>query len=327
MRTDTSRGPFEAPRGNCPGGDTSLNRLFENPGTIQGTEAMNAAKSSVEATDGLRTRLEEEIGRHRRVVVGFSAGVDSSVVAVAAHAALGENALAVTAITETITEEDLDLARRIVDSIGMRHRWIEYSELEIEGYAENPENRCYFCKDALYVRLAEVARELGGAVLLDGTNADDAADYRPGRQAAREQGVRSPLLELGITKSMVRDIAQSYGLPNHDKPSAPCLSSRVPYGTRITAAMLEQIGRAERNLRGLGFGELRVRHHGDVARVELPKSDFEAALRRSDEIDRAVREAGYRYVALDLRGFRSGSLNETLAGTPATLTQIEIPAQ
>lgn len=279
--------------------------------------------------EGLRRKLEEEIVGYGSVVVGFSAGVDSSVVAAAAHAALGERALAVTAITETITEEDLDLARYIVRVTGVRHRWIEYNELDIEGYAENPSNRCYFCKDALYLRLAEVALEEGGAVLLDGTNADDAGDYRPGRQAAREHGVRSPLLDVGITKADVRALAQLYGLPNHDKPSAPCLSSRVPYGTRITRAMLEQIGRAERNLRGLGFTELRVRHHNEVARLELPREDFAQAIVRADELDAAVRDAGYQYVSLDLRGFRSGSLNELLNKSSksdlSTLTQIQLP--
>lgn len=292
----------------------------------------NRAEATPEyGADVLRRRLEEDIARYGSVVVGFSAGVDSSVVAAAAHAALGNRALAVTAITETITEEDLDLARHIVRAIGVRHQWVEYNELEVDGYAENPSNRCYFCKDALYVRLAEVARGEGGAVLLDGTNADDAGDYRPGRQAAREHGVRSPLLELGLTKKNVRELARIYGLPNHDKPSAPCLSSRVPYGTRITRAMLEQIGLAERNLRELGFTELRVRHHNEVARVELPAEDFERAIAQADAIDAAVRRAGYRYVALDLRGFRSGSLNELLNQSPngdlSPLTQIELPTQ
>jgi uncharacterized protein len=225
----------------------------------------------------------------------------------------------VTAVTETITAEDLELARSIAERLGMRHELIEYNELEIPRYAENPANRCYFCKDALYSRLAALAGERGVAVILDGANADDLGDYRPGRDAAREQGIRSPLLELGITKVQVRQLADAYGLPNHDKPSAPCLSSRVPYGTAITREILEQIGAAERSLRGLGFRELRVRHHGEVARVELPREDHALALDMADAIDAAVRQAGYRYVSLDLRGFRTGSLNEVL-------TQIEIPA-
>jgi uncharacterized protein len=268
----------------------------------------------------LRRQLEETIAGYGPVVTGFSAGVDSSVVAAAAHAALGESALAVTAITETITTEDLDLAAAIAARLGMRHEFIEYNELDIPGYAENPANRCYFCKDALYVRLGALARQRGIVAILDGTNADDAGDYRPGRQAAGEQGVRSPLLELGITKADVRRLAALYDLPNNDKPSAPCLSSRVPYGTPITRELLDRIDRAERGLRALGFGELRVRYHGDVARIELPRADFQRALELADIINERVREAGFSYVALDLKGFRSGSLNETL-------TQIELPAR
>ncbi len=266
----------------------------------------------------LRAALEAHIAACGSVIVGFSAGVDSSVVAAAAHAALGARALAVTAVTETITDEDCALAERIAAQQGLRHETIAYNELDIPNYAGNPANRCYYCKDALYVRLAELARERGIATVLDGSNADDAGDYRPGREAAREQGVRSPLAELGITKAQVRALALEYGLSNHDKPSAPCLSSRVPYGTPITRAMLEQIGRAERALREMGFRELRVRHHGDVARVELPRADFERALACAEDIDRVLRDCGYRFSALDLRGFRSGALNEVL-------TQIEIP--
>ena len=269
--------------------------------------------------ESLRERLEKHIAGYGGAVVGLSAGVDSSVVAAAAARALGEHAIAVTAITETITEEDLELASELVARIGITHEHLRYSELAIENYAENPTNRCYFCKDALYSRLAAVARSRGTAVVLDGTNADDAADYRPGRTAAAEQGVRSPLLELGITKAEVRALAADYGLPNSEKPSAPCLSSRVPYGTPITPEILGRIGRAERGLRALGFGELRVRHHGEVARLEIPREDFARAIEIGPEIDRVVRDAGYHYVALDLRGFRSGSLNETL-------TQIELPA-
>jgi uncharacterized protein len=275
------------------------------------------------ATTDLAARLEGAIASMGRVVVGFSAGVDSSVVLAASVRALGERALAITARTETITEEDVVLAEEIAAAIGARHEWIEYSELAIENYAANPANRCYYCKDALYSRLASLAVERA-ATVLDGTNADDAGDYRPGRAAAREQGVRSPLLELGITKTQVRALASHYGLKNSGKPSAPCLSSRVPYGTEITIDILRQIGRAERALRALGFGELRVRHHADVARVELPREDFARAIERSGEIDAALREAGYRWVALDLAGFRSGSLNSVLE---PSLTQIEIPTR
>lgn len=275
----------------------------------------------------LRTRLEGRIREYETVVIGFSAGVDSSVVLAAAVSALGDRALAVTAVTETITSEDVELAERIAHDLGARHEWIEYSELAIENYSSNPTNRCYFCKDALYSRLAALAVDRGIATILDGTNADDAADYRPGRTAAQEQGVRSPLLELGITKAQVRALAAEYGLTNSEKPSAPCLSSRVPYGTEITLDVLRRIGRAERALRELGFGELRVRHHGEVARIELPRSDFDRALELSMRIDEAVREVGYRFVSLDLAGFRSGSLNTGLPAAGTSLTHIEMPAR
>ncbi len=261
--------------------------------------------------------LEEFIGTLGQVVTGFSAGVDSTVVALAASRALGERALAVTAVTETLTPEDLFLARSIATDFGLNYREIEYNELDIEGYAENPSNRCYFCKDALYSRLVELATAEGGRVL-DGTNLDDGGDYRPGLDAASEHGVLSPLRALSLTKEDVRALARHYRLPNSEKPSAPCLSSRVPYGSLITAEILTQIGNAERAVRSLGFEEFRVRHHGDLARLELPRSDFERALELAEEIEAVLQRCGYHFVALDLGGFRSGSLNRTL-------TTIDLP--
>ncbi|MBS1912986.1 MAG: ATP-dependent sacrificial sulfur transferase LarE [Bacteroidetes bacterium] len=280
-----------------------------------------APNAAIEAADvdELRARLERQIASYGSVVIGFSAGVDSSVVAAAAAAALGANVLAVTAVTETITREDQELATGIACGLGIAHELIAYNELDIPNYSLNPANRCYYCKDALYARLAAIATERGISAVLDGSNADDAGDYRPGRTAAAERAVRSPLLELGITKAQVRSLATVYGLPNHDKPSAPCLSSRVPYGTQITREILERIAAAERALRDLGFRELRVRHHDDVGRIEVPRDEFSRAVEMADAIDAAMRHAGYRYAALDLRGFRSGSLNEVL-------TQIELPA-
>ncbi len=272
----------------------------------------------------LRSNLESLIASYGSAVVGYSAGVDSSVVAAAAWHALAGKALAVTAVTETITTDDLLLAAQVAEQLGIAHQWLYYNELDIPNYAANPTNRCYFCKDALYVRLRQAADDVGYNAVLDGSNADDAGDYRPGRKAAQEQGVKSPLLELGITKAEVRQLATLYGLPNHDKPSAPCLSSRVPYGTRITREILEKIARAESLLRGLGFRELRVRHHDQVARIELPPSDFQRAIELAPQVDDAVRAAGYAYVSLDLRGFRSGALNEILT---ETLTQIQLPSQ
>ena len=268
---------------------------------------------------GVARQLERHIALIGPVVTGFSAGVDSTVVAVAAHHALGGDAVAVTAVTETLTPEDLDLARTIARDFDLHYREVHYRELEIEGYAENPSNRCYFCKDALYDRLSEISGELGAAIL-DGTNHDDRSDYRPGLSAAAEHGVRSPLRELSIDKEGVRELARHYGLPNAEKPSAPCLSSRVPYGTPITAELLRQVGAAERAIRDLGFSEFRVRHHGDLARLEVPREEFDGAIERADAIESALRACGYHFVALDLGGFRSGSLNRTL-------THIELPEQ
>ncbi len=266
----------------------------------------------------LRHRLEGEIASYGSVIVGFSAGVDSTVVAAAAHEALGENALIVTAVTETITEEDLELGRALARERGWDYLEVAYNELDLPNYAENPTDRCFWCKDGLYSHLRCLADERRIAIVADGANVDDIDDYRPGRKAATEWGVRSPLLDLGITKVQVREIARTYDLPNHDKPSAPCLSSRVPYGTAITREILQQINRAERALRELGFRELRVRHHDDVARIELPVADLQHAVELASIIDERLRTVGYRYVSLDLGGFRSGSLN-------SAIVEIELP--
>jgi len=268
----------------------------------------------------LRQRLEAEIASYGSVVVGFSAGVDSTVVAAAAHDALGSESLVVTAVTETITAEDLELARTLARERGWNYQEILYNELDLPNYAGNPIDRCYWCKDGLYARLSAIARERRFRYVADGTNIDDIGDYRPGRRAAAEHDIRSPLLDLGITKKQTRLLASTYQLLNHDKPSAPCLSSRVPYGTKITREVLMLIDGAERALRELGFRELRVRHHGDVARLELPSEDIPRAAAIAATINERLRAVGYRFVALDLRGFRSGSLNEVLV-------DIDLPAK
>lgn len=259
----------------------------------------------------MRRQLEHQIGTLGSAVVGFSAGVDSSVVAAASHNALGSRCHVVLAITETITREDVALARRIAGERAWNYREIVYNELEIPNYAANPVDRCYWCKDALYDRLSALAEEVG-AVVLDGSNADDRGDYRPGRRAASQRGVRSPLLELGISKERVRELAERYGLPNHDKPASPCLSSRVPYGTPITPEIIDRIDRAERAMRAFGFPIVRVRHHGDVARLEVPRSDLPRAVEMAAQIDEHLRSCGYRFVSLDLAGFSSGALNAML---------------
>jgi len=254
-------------------------------------------------------------------LVAFSGGADSALVAWAARAALGDRALAVTARSESLAPREAGGARTLAARIGIAHEEIAYSELAIPGYAENPPDRCYLCKGELFRRLAAIAAERGLAAVLDGSNADDGGDYRPGRRAGAELAVRSPLAEVGLGKGAVREALKVLDLPVWDKPSSPCLSSRVPYGEPITRAKLEQIGRAEAALSELGFRELRVRHHGSTARIELPKAEFARVL--SDglaaEIVARVRGAGFAFVALDLEGLRSGSLNRLLPTAKSTV--------
>lgn len=264
----------------------------------------------------LREKLARVTGVLRelgRVAVAYSGGVDSTLVLKLAHDALGENAIAVTAVSPSIPRYEREAAERIAAEIGARMLWIDTHELEDARYAANPVNRCYFCKTNIYDELLAAARAEGFTTLLDGTNADDTGDFRPGRQAALEQGARSLLQEAGITKAEVRIAARELGLANWDLPSAPCLSSRIPYGTPVTVETLEKIGRGEWALRERGFREVRVRHHGNVARIEVPVDAFERLLAYREEIVAELKAAGYTFVALDLTGLRSGSLNEGIA--------------
>ena len=258
--------------------------------------------------------LVARLGTLDGAVVAFSGGADSTLLAWAAKQALGDRALAVTARSESLGAGEAESAAALARRIGIAHREIVYSELAIPGYADNPPERCYLCKGELFRRLAALARETGLAAVLDGTNADDLGDYRPGRRAAAEAGVRSPLAELGWSKEAVRAALRILDLPVWDKPSSPCLSSRIPYGDEITREKLDQIGRAEAALKALGFRELRVRHHGSTARIELPRDDMRRVLDDglAEEIVRLVREAGFAFVTLDLEGLRSGSLNRLL---------------
>lgn len=249
-----------------------------------------------------------------RVVVAFSGGVDSTVVAKVATLAIGaEHALCVAAHSESNTEEDIALCRAIAAEHGLSLEVVSYSEIAIPNYAANPANRCYFCKSELYDRLTALAAERGYEAVLDGSNADDAGDYRPGMQAVAERRVRSPLRECGITKQQVRDLAQFLGLPNHDKPSSPCLSSRIPYGQAITSEKLQQVAAGERFLRTLGLREFRCRHHGEVARLEVPPEEFPLVLEHREAILAEFKRIGFLWTALDLKGFQSGGLNALLA--------------
>ena len=254
------------------------------------------------------------------VLVGFSGGVDSAYLACVAVDALGPGrVLAVIGRSASYPAEQWRAARRVADDFGVPVEELDTAELADPRYAANPSNRCYFCKAELWSRLAPVAAARGIGTIVDGTNADDLADHRPGAQAAREHGVRSPLAELGLAKAEIRALSRRRGLPTWQQPSSPCLSSRLPYGTPVTRDRLAAVERAEAALRALGVaGDLRVRHHGELARVELARGELAAWLapERSAALRAAVAGAGFARVALDLRGFRSGSLN-VLSGVTA----------
>lgn len=257
-------------------------------------------------------RLKARIRACGRVVVAFSGGVDSSLVAYVAAKALGEAALAVTSGSQSLKRSDLALAGELAASWGMRHRVIVTDEVANPNYRANPANRCFYCKTTLYEALTRIARAEGCRHILNGTNLDDLGDHRPGLIAARDYEVVSPLVDAGFAKADVRALAAQLGLENAAKPQAACLSSRFPYGSHITEARLAQVEAAEDALAELGFSQFRVRHHEEVARLELTAEELPRAVAMRAEVERRIKAAGYRYVAVDLGGFRSGSLNEGL---------------
>ena len=266
--------------------------------------------------------LKDAIRPLGRAMVAFSGGVDSSLVTYVAGQVLGENALAVTSSTASLKRRDLQLAIRLAEEWGVAHRVISTDEITKEDYRKNPVNRCFHCKTSLYSEMRHVAEEAGFTIILNGTNCDDLGDHRPGLVAADDFDVRSPLVEAGFSKADIRALAHALGMENADKPQAACLSSRFPYGTAITEALLAQVEQAEDVLADAGFTQFRVRHHGDVARLELMPDEFGVLLENRSRIEAAIKAAGYRYVSLDLGGFRSGSLNDALDPEQIQVVQI-----
>jgi uncharacterized protein len=265
-------------------------------------------------------RLQEILAGYNSVLVAFSGGVDSAYLAIAAASAIGDRALAVTADSPSYPDTHRQLALSIAKDFGLAHEMIKTAELERPEYRANPANRCYYCKDELYSHLEAIAKARGIAVVVDGNNADDRGDYRPGRQAAREHGVRSPLDEADLTKEEIRVLAREAGLHSWNEPASACLSSRIPYGHEVSNEVLRQIEQAENVVRELGFRVFRVRHHDAVARLEIARAEMARALDPdvNARLVAGLKALGYQYVSLDLQGYRLGSLNEALRLRPVS---------
>ena len=262
-----------------------------------------------------RDRLIQLLESYGGCAVAFSGGLDSTVLAKAAHIALGDRAVAVTGVSASLAAGELDECRQVAQGIGIRHEVLETDELSNPEYQKNDANRCYHCKTELFIQVEKLSQRLGVAVVCDGSNHDDRGEHRPGMRAAREQEILSPLAECGFTKSEIRQLAAHWSIPIWDKPATPCLSSRIAYGEEVTAERLAMIDRAERFLREKGFQPLRVRYHkGDLARIEVPTESIDRFLDPGfrDAVVGTLLEAGFKYVSLDLIGFRSGSMNDVL---------------
>ncbi len=259
-------------------------------------------------------RLLADLSALGSVAVSFSGGVDSTFLLWAAREALGDRVLAVTAASCSFPRRELDEAKRFCLEKGIEQVIVRSEELEIEGFRNNPPDRCYLCKKELFGKILTIARERGMAAVAEGSNLDDEGDYRPGLRAIRELGVESPLKKAGLTKAEIRDLSRQAGLPTWDKPSFACLASRFPYGESITAEKLAMVDKAEQAVLDRGFSQVRVRIHGNVARIEVPAEDLDRLMAARGEIAAAVHAAGFAYAALDLDGYRTGSMNEVLHG-------------
>ena len=259
-------------------------------------------------------QLDKLLKSYEKVIVAFSGGVDSTFLAEAAKRALGDNALAVTAVSDSYPEREMKAAQDIAQQIRIRYETINTDELETEGYASNPTKRCYFCKTELFEQIRPIAEQYKIGTTVYGAIPDDVGDHRPGMDAAKQMGIQAPLIDVNLTKAEIREVSKRWGLPTWDKPAFACLSSRFPYGTRITRENLRLVDRAEQFLFDLGIRQFRVRHHDTLARIEVDPQeiDFIAAKSIRTQINERFKSLGYEHVALDLQGYRSGSLNEGL---------------
>ncbi|MBX7220467.1 MAG: ATP-dependent sacrificial sulfur transferase LarE [Blastocatellia bacterium] len=280
--------------------------------TASGPDLLSQARAvRVGTAEEKERQLRAWLQDHAPVLIAFSGGVDSAYLAVVAHQELGDRALSVTAVSPSLAAEQREDVTHLVQDWGLRHEWISTNEMDRVEYRSNPSNRCYFCKDELFTELTALATRRSLKTLCDGNNADDLADYRPGMQAARNHGVQSPLVVAGFTKNEIRERSRFWQLPTAEKPASPCLSSRIPYGMPVTLQKLSVIERGERALRTLGFRVVRLRHHDNLARVEIGSEELHLALDPSmaQRMLAALKPLGFAYVTLDLEGFRSGALN------------------
>lgn len=257
-------------------------------------------------------RLKKIIGQYQSALVAFSGGVDSTFLAWACREVLGDRVLLVTAHSSTYPDSELDGAKSSAKILGMNHMIITSEELDIPGFSDNPPNRCYHCKRELFSKMVSIAIEKGYKTVFDGSNIDDTKDYRPGRKALSELGIVSPLCEAMLSKEEIRRYSRTAGLPTANKPSYACLASRFPYGESITKEKLERVGNAEHAIMDMGFTQFRVRSHGEVARVEFVESEIERGWEKRAKIEEACRKAGFVFVAIDTRGYRTGAMNEQL---------------
>ena len=299
---------------------TEVSALADEPAGADGAASANGAVSA--EVDEKEKLLVELLHEMESVVVAFSGGVDSTYVAYVATRALGDRAITVTGESASLAHDQRVEVAQLVERFGFRHETLQTDELADPRYLANASNRCYFCKSELYGKLAPRARDRGYKFVVDGSTMDDLGDFRPGRTAANEYGVRSPLIEAGMSKNDVRELSRRAGLPTWDKPASPCLSSRIAYGLPVTIERLSTIDRGETIMREMGFREFRVRHHDELVRLEIAPAEMTRALSPDvvHEFARRFRDLGFRYVTLDLHGYRTGAMNEVLSKEPIQLT-------